>query len=159
VLFDMSPAPPATASAWTEQRADATFGDDVRLIGWDIPGGLTRRPGDVLPVSLLWQALDSVPEDYTVGVYLLSTDGRLVAQHDSFPVNYFEPTSTWRAGSLHRDNHGPLLPSALPPGEYELWVALYRWQPPDHTERLPVVGANGQALGDHIVLTTIIVKQ
>jgi hypothetical protein len=159
VLFDMTPAPPATASTWPAQRTDDTFGEEVRLIGWDIPGGLTRRPGDVLPVSLLWQALASVPEDYTVGVYLLSNDGQLVAQHDSFPVNYFEPTTSWRAGSLHRDNHGLLLPSALPPGEYELWVALYWWQPPDRTVRLPVTGTNGQALGDHVVLTTIVVKQ
>jgi hypothetical protein len=112
----------------------------------------------VLPVSLLWEALAPIPEDYTVGLYLLSKDGQLVAQHDSFPVNYFEPTTTWRAGSLHRDNHGLLLPSALPPGEYELWAALYWWQPPDRTERLPVIGANGQALGDHVVLATVIVK-
>jgi hypothetical protein len=158
VLFDMTPAPPATAAAWPEQRVDAMFGEDVRLIGWNVPGGLARRPGDVLPVSLLWEALAPVPEDYTVGLYLLSQDGQLEAQHDSFPVNYFEPTTTWRAGSLHRDNHGLLLPSALPPGEYELWAALYRWQPPDRTERLPVTDADGQALGNHVVLATVIVK-
>jgi hypothetical protein len=158
VLFNMTPAPPTTASAWPAQRADATFGENVRLVGWDIPGGLTRKPGDVLPVSLLWEALAPISDDYTVGVYLLSKDGQLVAQRDSFPVNYFEPTTTWRTDSLHRDNHGLLLPAALPPGEYELWVALYWWQPPDHTERLPVRGTNGQALGDHIVLATVIVK-
>ena len=158
VVFDLTPAPSATASMWPAQRADATFGEDVRLIGWDIPGGVTRRPGDMLPVSLLWEALAPVPEDYTVGIYLLSQHGQLVAQRDSFPVNTFEPTTTWRAGSLHRDNHGLQLPSGLAPGEYELWVALYRWQPPDHTERLPVAGTNGLSLGDHIVLATVIVK-
>ncbi len=157
VSFLMTPAPPPTAASWPEHRTDAAFGDDqsLRLMGYDLPGGVVRRPGDILPVSLLWQATAPIAQDYTVGL-LLMDDDRLIAQRDSFPVNFFAPTQSWRPGSLHRDNHGLTLPDDLPPGEYELWVVLYWWQTPN--ERLPVTGPDGQPLGDHVILTTITIE-
>jgi hypothetical protein len=156
VLFDMTPAPDATIAAWPAQRVDAAFGDSLRLDGFDIPGGNAYKPGDIVPVSLLWETLAPVPQDYTVGVFLVTTDGTLLAQHDAFPANYFEHTQSWRPGSLHRDNHGLQLPDTLPPGEYELWVVLYWWEAP--ADRLPVTDVEGRAVGDHAVLTTIIVN-
>jgi hypothetical protein len=155
VLFDLTPAPPATAPAWPAQTANVAFGDSLRLAGCDIPGDVAPQPDEVLPVSLLWETLAPVPQDYTVGVFLVAADGTLAAQHDAFPANYFEHTQAWLPGSLHRDNHGLPLPAALPPGGYELWVAVYYWETP--ADRLPVTDADGQALGDHAVLTTITV--
>lgn len=157
VNFDMTPAPPPTAASWPEHRVDAVFGSDqsLALSGYDIPGGTSRQPGDVLPVSLVWQTLAPVPQDYTVAL-LLMAGNQLVAQRDSFPVNYFEHTQNWRPGSFHRDNHGLLLPDDLPPGDYELWIAVYWWQAP--ADRLPVASATGQSLGDHLILTTITVQ-
>jgi hypothetical protein len=49
----------------------------------------------------------------------------------------------------------PLFLIAQAPGDYELWVAVYYWETP--ADRLPVTEADGQALGDHAVLTTITV--
>ena len=156
ILFDLTSAPPATATHWPEQTVDAVYAENIRLVGYDIPGGTTRQPGDVLPVSLLWQALDSVPQDYTVALFLLAEDGMPVAQHDTFPAYYFEPMTTWRPGSLHRDNHGVQLPDSLPPGEYELWAVLYYWETPN--DRLPATNAIGESIGDHVVLNTITVQ-
>ncbi|MBN1203280.1 MAG: hypothetical protein JXJ20_15640 [Anaerolineae bacterium] len=156
VLFDMTPAPPPAALTWPEQRLNATFGDSLRLVGVDIPGGLIRSPGDVLPVSLLWQAVEAAPLDYTVGLFLMSADGQLIAQHDSPPVYNFEHTQSWRPGSYHRDNHGMQLPAAVPPGDYALWAVIYWWQTPG--DRLPVTDANGDPLGDHAVLATVTIE-
>lgn len=153
VLFDMTSALPT--GAWSANAVDATFGESLRLAGYDLPGGVTRRAGDVLPVSLLWEAVNVIPQDYSVGLFLMSPEGALVTQHDSYPVNYFEFTHNWRVGSYHRDNHGLQLPANLPPGEYELWAVVYWWQEP--AERLPVTTRMGEPIGDHIVLTTIIV--
>lgn len=156
VLFDMTPAPPATAAAWPARPVNATLGTSLRLVGCDIPGGTTRKPGDMLPVSLLWETLAPVPQDYNVGVLLVQKDAPPVAQHDSFPVDGFEYTHTWPTGSLHRDNHGLALPAHLAPGEYELWVVVYWWQAPN--DRLPVTDDQGKTLGDHVVLARIIVQ-
>jgi hypothetical protein len=151
VLFDLTGAPPATAAAWPAQTLNAMFGDSLRLVGYDLPGGDTVQPGDTLPVSLLWEAIAPIPLDYTIGLFLVAADGSLVAQRDTFPMNYFEPTQAWRPGSLRRDNHALELPDDLPAGDYELWVAVYYWETP--AERLPVDGA-----ADHAVLTIIAVE-
>jgi hypothetical protein len=156
VLFDMTPAPQSTSTAWPAQRVAATFDTSLRLVGYDIPGGTSCQAGDVLPVSLLWETLESVPQDYTVGLFLMSEAGELVAQRDSYPVDWFEQTHTWRVGSLHRDNHGLALPADLAPGTYELWAVLYWWQTP--ADRLPVTDADGLSVGDHAVLAQIVVQ-
>ena len=70
-------------------------------------------------------------------------------------MNHFEFTQSWRVGSFHRDNHGIALPDDLPPGQYELWAAVYWWQEPEN--RLAVTDSAGEVLGDHVVLTTITV--
>jgi hypothetical protein len=156
VLFDMTPAPSPSALAWPANPVDATFGESLRLVGADLPGGVTRRAGEVLSVSLLWETVKVIPEDYTVGLFLISPDGTLVTQHDSYPMNYFEFTQNWRPGSYHRDNHGIQLPAVLPPGEYELWAVVYWWQIP--AERLPVMNAAGKLVGDHITLTKVVIR-
>jgi hypothetical protein len=155
VLFDLTPAPPATDSAWPVYETNVTFGDSLKLVGYDMPGGTTRRAGDTLPVSLLWETLAPVPQDYNVALFVLTPEGTLVAQRDSFPVNHFEFTQTWRVGSYHRDNHGIALPDNLPPGQYELWAAVYWWQEPEN--RLAVADSGGELIGDHAVLATITV--
>lgn len=156
VLFDLTPAPPPTGAQWPEHRSDAVFGDTLRLAGFDLPAGTVYAPGDVLPVSLLWETLATPPADYTVALYLIGPDGALLAQRDSFPVNHFALTSAWRPGSLHRDHHGLALPAALAPGDYQLWLALYWWQAPQ--DRLPVRASDGAGLGDHLVLATISIE-
>jgi hypothetical protein len=156
VLFDLTSAPPATDTTWPRQAVNATFGDSLRLVGFDIPGGTVRNPGDSLPVSLLWEATVPVPQDYNAALFLIAGDGSLVAQRDSFPVNHFAFTQSWRVGSFHRDNHGIALPDGLPPGTYELWAVVYWWEEP--VNRLPVTAADGIPLGDHVVLTTIVIE-
>ncbi|NDJ78479.1 MAG: hypothetical protein GYB65_19695 [Chloroflexi bacterium] len=165
VLFDMTSAPPSTATAWPEQPVDAVFGESLRLVGYDIPGGATRAAGDVLPVSLLWEKTAPTPdiypvgpEGFTIGVYLMAPDGTLVAERNSFPVNRFENTQNWAPGAFYRDNHGLLIPESVLPGEYELWVALYWWQQPAPEDRLPVTNADGEIIGRSVVLTTITVE-
>ncbi len=156
ILFDLTPAPPAPADAWPDQSIAATFGDSLLLVGCDLPAGTTRAPGEILPVSLLWQAIGPVEQDYSVALFLVASDGSLAAQRDSFPVNGFDPTQAWTIHSLHRDNHGLALPRSLAPGTYELWIAVYWWQAP--SDRLPVTRADGTPLGDHVVVSTIVVE-
>lgn len=156
VLFDLTSAPPTPDLSWPEYPVNVTYGDQVHLVGYDLPGGTSRQAGDVLPVSLLWEALTPVANDYTVALFLFAEDGSLVTQHDAFPMYYFDPMTAWRPGSLHRDNHGLPLPDTLPPGEYELWAVLYFWQTPN--SRLNVTGPDGSSIGDHAVLTTITIN-
>lgn len=155
VLFDLTPSTPPSAALWPEQRLDAMFGESLRLVGMDLPVGSTVVRGASLPVSLLWEAAGPIAQDYTVALLLIGPDGAVAAQRDSFPVNYFEPTSTWRAGSLHRDNHALAIPPGTAPGTYRLWVVVYDWRTPE--ERLPVQMPDGTQ-SDHVLIAEIAVE-
>ena len=52
------------------------------------------------------------------------------------------------------DMHTLTVPPDAPPGEYELWAGMYTW--PD-IKRLPVYDAQGNLVGDHVVLGKVTV--
>lgn len=122
-------------------------GQVMRLAGFELaparpePGG-----GAALPVTLFWHALPPIAADtgpcyeqvvegesrtvcdrlnYTVSVRLLAADGRLVAQHDSWPAGGLLPTGQWRPGDYVRDRHPLPLPPDLPAGRYRLEAVVY----------------------------------
>ena len=155
VLFDLTHAPPPSAALWPQERVGARFGAGMTLVGADLPAGRTVARGGSVPVSLLWEAAEPIAQDYTVALLLIAADGSVAAQRDSYPVNAFEPTSTWRTGSLHRDNHAIAIAPDAPPGTYALWVVVYDWRAPG--QRLPVTGADGVP-ADHALLGAITIE-
>ncbi|HEC22218.1 MAG TPA: hypothetical protein ENI95_04805, partial [Chloroflexi bacterium] len=122
---------------------EARFGPSIRFVGYDLSTNRSPaedddtplHPGDMLGLSLLWEATGGMNTDYTVGVYFINEAGQLVLQQDRQPVGGFAPTSRWQPGRRYRDNFGFILPPDLPPGRYDLWVAVYNWP---SLERLPV---------------------
>lgn len=156
VAFSTVGAPPATARAWPAQTGDWRFGDEIALRGYDLPGGLATQPGGVVPLALLWGARAPIERDYSVAALLVDPRGpTVIAQHDSYPDHWFSPTSTWQPGGLYRDNRAIQVPEDAPPGEYEVWLALYWWQAP--ADRLRVTDADGTLIGDHVVLARVTV--
>jgi len=131
-------------------RADARFGERIRLLGYAVGEG-PFTPGDVVPVTLFWQADGSLSERYKVFLHLMDAQGRLVAQADAEPVGDLLPTTAWPPDGRVIDRHGVLLPDDIPAGEYTLIVGLYHlidgW-------RLPVWVA-GDPAGDAFPLTAI----
>lgn len=114
--------------------------------------GQSASPGQILSLSLYWQALAQPDRDYKVFVQLLGPEGQLVAQRDSQPLDGFRPTSTWRPGQEITDRYGLLLPDTLPPGVYQLVVGIYDGET---GQRLKVFGRNVPAGTDVVPLTEI----
>ncbi len=83
----------------------------------------TLKAGEPLHVDLWWSALRPPPLDYSVGVYLIGSDGDVHAQHDGPPGS--KPTSQWIDTSLHFDRHTLRLPPDLLPGMYQIGVQVY----------------------------------
>ncbi|HCU99552.1 MAG TPA: hypothetical protein DGM69_09430 [Chloroflexi bacterium] len=136
-----------------EFRLDAFVGDEILLTGYDAdpPPGLVR-PGNILNLSIQWQALKNVGGRYTVGTYLMSPKGVIEAQNDSEPVGGFWPTNRWKAGDLIRHNVAFVLPNDLPPGHYALWTVMYLT---GDGARLPVSDATATTIRDHVELYSI----
>jgi hypothetical protein len=65
-----------------------------------------------------------IAQNYSVFVHLLGTDGRLLAQHDSWPADAHCPTSVLPPGTTIRDVHYVSLPEAVAP-DAVVRVGLY----------------------------------
>ena len=120
-------APEATAAP--DSGTDLVFGDLIHLTGFTLPAGTTYQPGDVLPVTLYWQAETAIERDYIVALFLANADNFPVAQGiDGAPQGGFAPTSSWSVGAPIQDNRALRLPEDLPSGQYRLWLRLYSWE-------------------------------
>lgn len=133
--------------------APVRFGRHIYLEGY---GVLTDElaAGDILQLSLLWRATDSLSQRYKVFVHLYDQAGQVVAQTDSEPGNGLRPTDTWTPGEQVTDRYGVLIPAETPPGDYRLSVGLYLIDDPD--QRLTVT-RSGELAGDRLDLADITV--
>jgi mannosyltransferase len=116
------------------------FGDAITLKGYTL-GETTRQPGDIVEVTLFWQTAVPLEQRYKVFLHLLDSDGNLVSQRDSEPGGGLALTTTWQPGQVVSDNHGLLIPSDLPPGQYQLTLGLYELE--NVNNRLPITTKDG----------------
>lgn len=101
---------------WTPGRASAeTLGNVVQLMGFDW-ATVTRdgcfvsragsvpdvEPGQMVRVTLWWRALEPVRNDYTVFVHLVSSEGRIIGQHDGPPGSVGRWPDVWAPIELER---------------------------------------------------------
>ena len=134
-------APDPFAFRGPEHLTDLTYGDVIQLVGYTLPAGTIYAPGDVLPISLYWQARAPMRENYTVAWFLADQNNAVVAQGmDSQPGGGFAPTSQWQVGIPLWDNRALRLPAELPLGQYRLWVKVYAIGGDNQVRDLPVEG-------------------
>ena len=133
----------------------ANFEDRIALL--DIgPETTTLVPGGELPLSLRWQGLQRLEENYTVFLQVLDANDRIVGQVDSWPLQGTFPTSQWAPGEIVDDPYRIRLDTDLPPGEYRLIAGWYLLGTP--LRRLAVVDAAGVAVDDKVTLPGFIVE-
>ncbi|MCX6021188.1 MAG: hypothetical protein NTZ05_05575, partial [Chloroflexi bacterium] len=98
-----------------------------------------------MTARLVWRTEKPLPENYAIGVQLVTPDWRPLAQRDSFPGGGLTATSLWTPGAAVEDRH-PLWVSAAAerPQQAQLAVAVYdrRTGVP-----LPAVDASGHTAG------------
>jgi 4-amino-4-deoxy-L-arabinose transferase-like glycosyltransferase len=131
VLYGTTATAPAREPT---EFGEVVIGDWVELVGAEIPQDGVK-PGEIVPVTLFWQAVKLAPGDVKVFVHLLNANGDLVAQRDSGPVGGLRPTSGWEAEEAIEDRYGVQLPRDLPAGDYQVAVGLYQ---PATGDRLPI---------------------
>ena len=132
-----------------------SLGDEIALVGYNVDTRLVE-PGETIHLTLYWQALRPMGENYSVFTHLLDTQGERVTQADSWPQQGAAPTSGWQPGSTIRDEYDLKVPANAPLGVYTLSTGVYLAAT---GERLSVLDAGGQPQTDHLVLTQIRVAQ
>ncbi|MCL4263252.1 MAG: hypothetical protein KJ069_08555 [Anaerolineae bacterium] len=101
-----------------EDESNHLFGDQIRLVGWTVE----QREGGTA-VTLIWEALTNINQDYTVFVHLLGADGRPVAQQDRQPGGH--PTSNWRSGEWVMDTFVIPHPATTNPDDMTIQTGFY----------------------------------
>jgi len=115
-------------------------GNVARLLGSALPEVI--QPGEVLPVTLYWEALGEAERNYTRFVHVLDADDRIVAQYDGVPGDGKMPLTSWLAGEYVQDDLKITFPQDVPKGPYRLAVGMYdpangqRLTTPDDQERI-----------------------
>ena len=99
--------------------------DRWQLLGYDLPA--QAPPTGRVPLTLYWQALGQMDQDYTVFTHLIDSSNRIWAQQDSQPRGGQRPTSQWVEGDVVVDEYELVLGEGVPPGEYQIEVGLYDW--------------------------------
>ncbi len=142
--------PPTLASLDIEHPQETILGDKVRLLGYNLESGF--RPGDGIHLTLFWQCLEEMDQDYTVFTHLIDEKQNIWGQKDNQPVDGFYPTSQWEVGEIVRDQYDILISPETPPGEYPIEVGMYL---AETGERLGVF-QGGQKTGNRVLLAPVI---
>ncbi|MBE7549490.1 MAG: glycosyltransferase family 39 protein [Anaerolineales bacterium] len=102
----------------------ANFAGQVKLLGYDLP---VRRvqPGEGLPVTLYWQGLRWMGEDFVIFNRLLDNQGMAWGGYDRRAKENYS-TLFWAPGEVITDGFAVPVDAAAPPGIYTLNVGWYR---------------------------------
>jgi hypothetical protein len=123
------------------------FGDGILLRGYEIQALPAGDPRGVR-ISLQWEALADIEENYVVFVHLRDAPDHAYAQHDSPPRAGWYPTSFWEKGEVVVDEHVLYLPNAAAPASLDLYVGLY-----DGENRVAAFDHQGnRVLNDEVIL-------
>lgn len=123
------------------------YGDTFALNGFDLSSASVRA-GEVVTLTLYWEALKRPAEDYKIYVHLVTAGGNKLAQQDTPPLDGAYPTTLWAAGAMVPDVYTLTVPSDVQPGIYPIETGIYPIA--DSAKRLPAYDAQG-AVHDQMV--------
>jgi hypothetical protein len=119
-----------------QQSVEVTFGDVIRLLGYD-----WAQRDEQLALTVYWQALSDMDADYKFFVHVFDPGSEtIIAQVDAMPRGNTYPTSNWLAGEVVSETFELPLNGS---GTYR--VAL-GWVDPATTERVPADDAQGRSI-------------
>jgi hypothetical protein len=105
----------------------ASFAGEIVLFGYELDQSeASQGDGRQVELTLGWQALEEMGNDYTVFVHVLYPDGQCCAwQSDAMPREGQYPTSRWLAGEVVLESYTIDLGPDVVAGSYPLEVGLY----------------------------------
>lgn len=120
--------------------ADLRFGEAIHLIGYDVDRNRVL-PGGEVAVTLCWEALAPLAEDYVYFVHLLGPNESIVGARNTHPGLSRYPTSRWTPGNVFCDVVRVSAEEWAPaPAVYGVEIG---WYQPQSGERLPAYSSDG----------------
>jgi hypothetical protein len=131
-----------------------TFGDRMQLMR-----ASAQAENKWVTINLLWSLANPPERNYTVSTFLMTENGTLVSQHDSYPMDGASPTLDWAASRPYFDSHVLSL-SNVPPGSYQVGLQVYTFTDETFTtiEHLLPADCGMPTACQFIILDTVQVK-
>jgi hypothetical protein len=134
------------------------FGNQVRLLGYDVKSPISnlksQMAGGEVKLTLYWQAMREMDENYTVFTHIMDASDQLVGQKDSWPRDGDYPTSFWMQGEVVKDEYVIPFDATAGMGKYQIEVGLY-----DAALVRLTAMSNGARLADDAVIVSLSVEQ
>lgn len=131
--------------------ADIQFGDSLRLAGYQL-GRQEAHPGEEIPVTLCWECLARMEEEYAYFVHFLGSKDVIVGARDTYPGLGRFPTSQWTVGDAFCDVvRVPVDEQAPSQTVYDVEIG---WYEPETGKRLSASTSGGDAM-DLVVVEQI----
>lgn len=144
--------PPHFQPPQPQTQQEQRLGDGISLFGYDLIEE-EQAGADVVKVGLYWHSDQEPNADYTVFLQLLDDNGALVWGWDNPPCRRTCPTESWRPGEYLRDEYTVPLDTLTTGATYTLVTGMYNLAT---GQRLPLLSASGEVVGDHITLTALV---
>jgi len=130
----------------------ANFSNEIWLQGYDIAYPKPLRPGDIIHLTLYWQAQQPITQSYKVFNQSYFGDGQMIAQQDGYPGCENNETWRWDPGEIITDEYDIPVNADAPDGLYPLYSGLYL---EENFERLPILDENGNPVETQVHVTDI----
>ena len=128
------------------------FADQLVLVGADPPIYDSRE--NTVTLDLFWQKARADARDLSIVTRLIDASGETLLLHDALHPDGIYPVSRWEMDQYASDRHRLTVPSATPPGRYQLQVGVYELGRP--AARLPIADAGVLArAGNEVVLGSV----
>ncbi|MCK6624868.1 MAG: glycosyltransferase family 39 protein [Anaerolineae bacterium] len=115
---------------------EANFAGQVKLLGYDLPQRRVQ-PGEGLPLTLYWQGLRWLGEDFVIFERLLDNQEMAWGGYDRRAKENYS-TLFWAPGEIVTDGFAVPVDAAAPPGVYHLSLGWYR-QVGEQAESLAII--------------------
>jgi hypothetical protein len=131
-------SPQAATQRVTSQAL--VYGDQARLLGYRVEPE-SAAAGEHVEVTLCWEALRPMDQDYMLFIHLLGRDNSRIGERTTYPGQGRFPTTLWPLGSAFCDSYRLAIASWAPTPElYALEVGLYD---AETGQRLPAQNTTG----------------
>jgi 4-amino-4-deoxy-L-arabinose transferase-like glycosyltransferase len=136
------------------QRVDWDINGEMRLLGYRLERP-SVHPAETLPLTVYWQALAPMTEEYSVFVHLLGQDRDVVGQVNTYPGLGTWPTTSLKPGDVVADTyHVPVDPAARSPSLARVYAGLYRYDEPGRPG-LPTVDAREEPVESWLTMAKL----
>ena len=114
-----------SAVASVPNRVDAKLSGVATILGYEVSPAAVRV-GEVVNVTVFWQANLRTDRDHSVFVHFLSDEGTIIAQRDTYPGLGRCPTTAWEPGVAFADVYRVHVPeTAFAPDSGYIQVGMY----------------------------------